>query len=444
MNILPVIKRLKDFLKTDIWRLRLSEFDFMTSTGIRLLRMILLAIRGFQENKLPLRASALTLYTLFSLVPVLAMAFGIAKGFGFEEILRKRLLEHFPGQEDIIPHLMGYAVSLLQSTKGGLIASIGVAVLFWTVIKVLENIENSLNDIWGITTSRSMARKFADYLSVMLIGPLLLVMSSSATLFITTQITSITEKISLLGLISPLIYFLLKFLPFGLIWVLFTLLYTLMPNTRVKLGSGLMAGVFAGTCYQIAQWIYINFQIGAARYNAIYGSFAALPLFLVWLQISWIIVLIGAEISFAHQNADAFEFEKDTHNISLLHKKRVALCISHLLIKNFAAGDSPLTAPAISRKLEIPIRLVRQILDELVESNILSVACLENDEESAYQPAKDIHQLTIFDILNALEERGSHDIHIRQSPFLNVVSETLQSFAVQIQNAPENKLLKDI
>jgi membrane protein len=444
MDIMPVIKRLTDFLKTGIWRLRLSEFGPLTSTGVRLLRMILLAVRGFHEDHLPLRASALTLYTLFSLVPVLAMAFGIAKGFGFEAVLEKRLLENFPGQEDIINHLMGYAVSLLQSTKGGLIAGIGVAVLFWTVIKVLEHIENSLNDIWGITASRSLARKFSDYLAVMLIGPLLLIMSGSATVFITTQITSIMEKVSLLGLISPLIYFLLKLLPYGLIWILFTLLYTLLPNTRVRLGSGLMAGIFAGTCYQIAQWIYINFQVGAARYNAIYGGFAALPLFLAWLQISWIIVLIGAEISFAHQNADAFEFEKDSHNISLLHKKRIALCISHQLIQNFAAGTSPFTAIALSRKLEIPIRLVRQILQELVESNIFSITGVENDEEPAYQPAKDIHQLTILNILNALDARGSHNIHVRETPALETISEALHSFAVQIEKAPLNKRLMDI
>ncbi len=443
-DITLTIKRLADFLKTDIWRLRSSGFGLLTSTGIRLLRMILLAVRGFYEDKLPLRASALTLYSLLGLVPILAMAFGIAKGFGFEATLEERLLENFPGQEDIIKQLMVYAISLLQSTRGGLMAGIGMAVLLWTVIQVLGHIENSFNDIWGIKGSRSLARKFADYLSIMLIGPVLLILAGSATVFITTRITAIMEQISLPALINPLIYFPLKLLPYGLIWVLFTAVYMLMPNVRVKFSSALAAGIIAGTCFQLAQWLYINFQIGTARYNAIYGSFAALPLFLAWLQVSWIIVLIGAEISFAHQNADTFEFEPDSRNISLLHKKRVALCIAHQLVQNFAAGQSPLTAVVLSQKLEIPIRLVHQILRELTEAGLFSILCVENDEEPAYQPAKDIHQLTILTVLNALDDSGSQDVHIKETTALGALSEALRAFAALTGDAPENKLLKDI
>lgn len=443
-DIMPIIKRLLDFLRTDIWRFRLSGSGVLTSTGIRLLRVILIAVRGFYKNNLPLQASALTLYSLLGIVPVLAMAFGIAKGFGFEAILEERLLENFPGQEDIIKQLMVYAISLLQSTRGGLMAGIGVAVLLWTVIQVLGHIENSFNDIWGIKGSRSLARKFADYLSIMLIGPVLLILAGSATVFITTRITAIMEQISLPTLINPLIYFPLKLLPYGLIWILFTVVYMLMPNVRVKFSSALAAGIIAGTCFQLAQWLYINFQIGTARYNAIYGSFAALPLFLAWLQVSWIIVLIGAEISFAHQNADTFEFEPDSRNISLLHKKRVALCIAHQLVQNFAAGQSPLTAVVLSQKLEIPIRLVHQILRELTETRLFSILCVENNEEPAYQPSKDIHQITLLTILDALDARGSQNIHIKETPALDTISEALKSFSARIENAPENKLLKDI
>jgi membrane protein len=141
----------------------------------------------------------------------------------------------------------------------------------------------------------------------MLISPVLVLMSGSATVFITTQVTQITQKVELLGVISPLISFLLKFSPYVLIWALFTILYIIMPNTKVNFKAGLLGGVVAGTLYQIAQWAYISFQISAAKYNAIYGSFAALPLFLMWLQISWWIVLFGAELSFANQNVHTYE-----------------------------------------------------------------------------------------------------------------------------------------
>ncbi len=281
------------------------------------------------------------------------MFFGIAKGFGYQSILEKRLLENFPGQTELLSRLMGYAQSMLNSVHGGLIAGIGVAILFWTVVKVLSNIEQSFNDIWGIKSSRSFGRKFSDYLSMMLIAPLLLIMSGSITVFITSRISLIMQKISFLGALSPIILFLLKFLPYGLLWILFAVVYILMPNTKVRIKSGLFAGIIAGTLYLTAQWIYINFQIGVVHNNAIFGSFAAIPLFLIWLQTSWIIVLLGAEISFAHQNVSSFEYEPDASHISHFNKRLIALCISHQLVKTFVNDETPLTAAQISQILEI-------------------------------------------------------------------------------------------
>lgn len=444
VNLETIFRKSTDFFRIDIWQIRLASLDGLKLLGIKFVRIIVLSIRGFYEDKLPLRASALTFYSLLSLVPVLAMAFGIAKGFGFQSILEKRLYENFPGQEEMMARLMSYANSLLQSTKGGLIAGIGVAILFWTVVKVLGNIEQSFNDIWGIKSSRTFGRKFSDYLSMMLIGPLLLIMSGSATVFITTQITLIMKKISLLGLLSPFIFFILKFLPFALLWILFTVIYILMPNTKVRIRSGFYSGIIAGTFYQLAQWIYINFQIGTSRYNAIYGSFAALPLFLIWLQISWIIVLMGAEISFAHQNVDTFEFEPDAINISPFSKKLIALQISHHLVKKFINDEAPPTAVDISQKFELPIRLTRQILNDLVESRVFSITPGKNEHEPAYQPSRDVNKLTIGYIIEALDHRGSSGIHIKESEEIKVLAETLEVFSEKIKNAPENKLLKNI
>ena len=432
------------FIKTDVWRIQLSTLGRMKSAGVKLIRIIILSVRGFYEDKLPLRASALTFYSLLSLVPVLAMAFGVAKGFGFQKVLEKRLIENFRGQEELLSQVMGYAHSLLESTKGGLVAGIGVAVLFWSVIKVLSHIENSFNDIWGIKTHRTFGRRFSDYLSIMLIGPLLLIMSGSITVFIKTQITLIIEKIALLGMISPLIYFLLKLLPYGLLWVLFSVIYMLMPNTRVKISSGFIAGIVAGTIFNAAQWIYINFQVGAARYNAIYGSFAALPLFLIWLQASWLIVLLGAEISFAYQNSETFEYESDALNISTADKRLMALVVSHLLVKNFISGHHPLTAAAISGHLEIPIRLVRQILYELVESNTVSIVQSEDDSDPAYQPARDINSYTIQYVIDSLDQLGNRIVTLKESNELTSLTEVVESFRNEIKNSPHNKLLKDI
>ncbi|MFA5618585.1 MAG: YihY/virulence factor BrkB family protein, partial [Syntrophorhabdaceae bacterium] len=219
--------------------------------------MIILSIRGFDEDKCSLRASALTFYSLISIVPVFAMAFGIAKGFGFEKILEAQLRNKLTGQEEVLNNIILFSHSLLENTKGGLIAGIGIIVLFWAVIKVLGHIEDSLNDIWGVKEKRSLARKFSDYLSLMLICPVIIILSSGVTIFITTQITFTIQKISVLSALNPLIRSVLEILPCCLIWGLFTFIYIFMPNTKVRFTSGLLAGIVAGTIFQIVQWGYI-------------------------------------------------------------------------------------------------------------------------------------------------------------------------------------------
>ncbi len=443
-NILLAISRFIDFMKDDIWRIRLENLPRKKSFFIKQLRIFLLSTRGFAEDKCYLRASALTFFSLISIVPVVAMSFGIAKGFGFEKLLQKRLLEQFAGQGEIVMKIIDFAHSLLADTKGGLLAGVGVIVLFWAVIKVLGNIESSFNDIWGIKEARPLGRKFSDYLSVILLCPILMIMASSVTVFITTQVTLITEKVALLGIFSAVIFSVLKLLPYCLIWILFTFLYIFIPNTKVHFSSGILAGIIAGTIYQIVQWAYIIFQVGAAKYNAIYGSFAALPLFLIWLQLSWLIVLFGAELSFAHQNVDTCEFESDSLRISDYFKKLLSLQTCHLLVRNFAKGTGPLTATEISKRLDIPIRLVHQILYELVACGIISDRRTEEYKELTYQPARDINTLTIKFVVESLEDRGIDNIPVAQTAGLKVISEILQTFREEIKTSRINTLLKDI
>ena len=439
-----LISNLISFIRTDIWLIRLDDLPFGKSFLIKQLRMIILAFRGFDEDRCLLRASSLTFYTLLSIVPVVAMFFGVAKGFGFERLLEKQLFERFPGQEEILSQVINFANSMLEQTRGGLIAGIGLLVLFWSVLKVLGHIELAFNDIWEIKKQRSWGRKFSDYLSIMLISPILVLMSGSATVFIKTQVTQITQKVELLGVISPLISFLLKFSPYILIWALFTILYIIMPNTKVNFKAGLLGGVVAGTLYQIAQLAYISFQIGAAKYNAIYGSFAALPLFLMWLQISWWIVLFGAELSFANQNVDTYEYEPDSLKVSPGFKKLLTLHIVHLLVKKFENGDKPLSDSQISAQLEIPIRLVHRILFDLVQADLVSEIKTKVDKKLAYQPARDINKLTIQYVLRALEQSGTDTIPVVRTDDYQALSDALKNFSDAMEKSPANKLLKDI
>ncbi|MBU8893797.1 MAG: YihY/virulence factor BrkB family protein [Bacteroidales bacterium] len=439
-----MFQKVLDFLQKDIWRISVRNMPKYKVVLIKQLRVLLLAFRGYNEDKVSLRSSALTFYSMLSVVPVVAMGFGIAKGFGFDKHLQQQLMENLSGQQEVLDWVIKFANRFLDNTKGGIIAGIGIVVLFWSVMKVLSNIESSFNAIWQIRKPRVWFRKFSDYLSMMLIAPILIILSTSSNVFITTQITRITSEVALLGMISPLISFFLKLIPYVLFWLVLTIVYMVMPNTKVKFKSAFVAGIISGTIFVFVQWAYIHFQVGVSKYNAIYGSFAALPMFLIWLQMSWLIVLFGAEISFAVQNVEKYEFEPDTHNLSPFSWRVLTLMVVHLLVKNFNTGEKAMTAAEVSKKLEIPIRSVRDIIYNLVDSNIISEINTQYEKENAYQPAQDINNLTISYVLNAIDHGGTDKILAIASTEKDQIIKLLNDFDIAIQNANGTMLLKDI
>jgi len=433
--------RILHYLKTDIWRVRIDDIPSKKSFFIKSLRIILLAYRGFVENHCKLRASGLTFYSLLSIVPLLAIGFAIAKSFGFQKILQKEISKYLEGHEEITQRAFEFADSLLAATKGGWIAGIGIVILLYTVMKLLNHVEDSFNATWEIRKARNWLRKFTDYISIIVIAPILVILSSSITVLVQTHVKSLTEEVTFVG---PFAFFLLKLLPYAMIALVLTLSYIIIPNTKVNPRSGLLAGVIVAIIYQITEWAYINFQVGVSRYNAIYGSFAALPLFLIWLQVSWLFILFGAELAYAHQNYRKYEFESDTAQMSISLGKRLSLFISHFLIRNFAEGKPPSTIEKISRTLEIPVSIVNRMINELVESGIMSTTQESGSKEVAYQPAQDISRLDIQTILRALEHRGIDEIGIPRQKELHALAEILDQFDSSISGFPTNKILKDI
>jgi membrane protein len=439
-----MFKKWLDFINTDIWRIRLKDRPRRKSFPIRLLRIALLAIRGFNENKCKFRASALTFFSLLSIVPVIALMFGIAKGFGLQERVAAQILEKMKGNEEVANRVISFANSLLDKASGGVIAGVGVVFLFWAIISLLSNIENSFNDIWGVVKARTIGRKVADYLVTMLVCPILLAVAGGATIFLSNQIETLLDKIPFLKNFGPAFWLVMKILPYLTIWVAFTFIFISMPNTKVRLMSGLIAGIVAGTLFQLVQWGYVNFQVQITSRYAIYGSFAALPLFLLWLQISWFIVLFGAEVSFAHQNVETYEFEPDCLSASQSFKTLLSLLIVQNIVKRFCDGDKPLDAPALSHELEIPVRLVRQILFELSESGVLSEVRKNEERELSYQPAIDADRITIRFVINRLRERGTSNLPILKSDVLDKLSACLKQFGETIEKSPANVLLKSL
>lgn len=435
---------IKEFVENGIWRIHRKRLEGPKSILLKVARIFILSVRQFQQDKCILRASALTFFSLLSIVPVVAMAFGIAKGFGMDKKLEAQLVQNLQGQEEVVSRIIEFSNAMLNNTKGGVIAGIGVGLLFWTIIKMLGNIESAFNDIWGVKTARKMGRKFADYLSFMMICPIFLIASGSITVFVVSQVTHITETISFLGVFAPIIFALLKLTPLVMVGALFSFIYSFMPNTNVKLPAAILGGIIAGMIYQLVQWAYITFQIGAANYGAIYGSFAALPLFLVWLQMSWFVVLFGAEVSFATQNVDTYEFEPDCEQASLEFKKRLALRMTHLSVHHFIEGNkTPLTDEVIADNLEMPIRLVRELLFELVQANVLA-EIRHDDKTVTYQPARPIEEITLFYVLNSLEQRGISNIPIAESAEFRALTERMSQMREVLKTSNVNVALRDI
>ncbi len=443
-NIKNKISTVFEFLRHDIWKLSIKDISKTRAFLINQLKILLFAVREFRNDNCFLRASALTFYSLLSFVPIIAMLFGIAKGFGFQEKLEQQLMNQFQEHETVMTQVINFSNSLLESTQGGLIAGIGLLILLYSVLKLLNNIEDSFNDIWEVKTSRTLARKFSDYISIVIICPITILISSSANVFITTQVTSLTEEVELLNVVGPFLFFLLQFLPYVLIWALFAFIYIAMPNTKIDFKSGIIAGIIAGTIYQITQGLYISFQIGVAKYNAIYGSFAALPLFLIWLQLSWLIVLWGAEVSFSIQNVKTYQFTKNMKNISALNRRLLSLLVAHKIIQIFIKGEKPLTEKQLANSLGIPFILVNQIISSLVESEIISKVHTNERFPCGYQPAKNIDLLSIKYVIDSLDKYGDTLEPNIPDECVNKLSESLNKFSAELDNSKANRLLKDI
>ncbi len=433
-----------EFLRTGIWLLPTEGLSRPKAAGVRSLKILLLSIRGFREDRCSIRASALTFYSLLSIVPVVAMFFGIAKGFGLDKKLQNQLLAKFAGQEQILLKVFAFSDTLLQRTRGGVIAGVGVALLFWTVIKLLGHIEQAFNDVWKVEKSRTLSRKLSDYLSVMVICPIIFVAAGSMTVTMASQVRRVAEKVAQWGVPPAPILLLLDVLPFVLIWVLFAFLYIYMPNTKVRYRAGLIAGVATGTAYQGIQWVYILFQVGVAKANAVYGSFAALPLLLGWIQLSWMVVLVGSELSFAIQNVDDLGFPAGTGTVPHAHRKRLSLLIARLVARNFSEGAPPLTAHAIANSLRMPYLPVRRILSDLTGAGLLSVTKSDEYEEGAYQPALDIHRITVSTVLDALERSGTVELVFPDEADFRSIAEALGSLGGALEESPANRRVIDL
>jgi membrane protein len=408
------------------------------------LRIFILAAQGFSNDKVSLRASALTFYSLLSVIPIAAIVFAIAKGFGLDQTLQDQIIKKTQSEQEVLKWLLQNARIAIEKTSGGYIAGIGIIILFWSVMSLLNHIESSFNHIWQIRSSRPWHRKFTDYLTIMLIAPVFIILSSGITVFISTKLPSYMSTAPILDFFKPVISFLVKFSPYFLNWISLTVLFIIMPNAKVKFVPAVISGIIAGTILQGIQWLYIDLQFGITKLNAIYGSFAAVPLFIIWLQSSWIVVLLGAEISFANQNISRYELESEALNISNYQKRALVLMIMHMIIRNFSIGEKPISASYIATNLKIPVRLSRDILQDLSSVNLVSVIHENEEIERLYQPAIDINRLTVSYVFTRLDRKGVEQIMVIRNKDYEKIISMLEKFDRLIAKSDSNILIKDL
>lgn len=429
------------FLTNDIWRVTDNEVTKLKYSVYTILKTTYLTFDRFSKDNVVNRASALTYSTLLAIVPILAILFAIARGFGFSNLVEHQLQGIFGGVNDTTETVLHFVDSYLAQTKSGIFIGVGLIMLLWTVLNLTSNIEHTFNRIWQVKKPRSMYRKITDYFSMFLLLPVLIVVTSGINIFMTTFLREMENYIML----APFLKFLVGLIPYVLTWGMLTALYIFMPNTKVKLKPALIAGILTGSVFQIFQILYISSQLWVTKYNAIYGSFAAIPLLLLWLQMSWTICLFGVEMSYAVQNVHTYNFDKDTRNISRRYRDFITILILSLITKRFHANGKPYTAAELSRSHHIPINLTRQVLFMLQEINLIHEVMIDQkSEEITYQPSIDPGQLTLAVLLERIELYGSENFKVdRDNEFLQEW-ETISKIKEEYYKKANTVLLVDL
>lgn len=434
-KLIQFFKTVYRFITHDVWHITDYELSRGKRIPYRLVKVIVIAFRGFSQDKLVVRASALTYSIMLAIVPLIALFIAIGKGFGVENIIENWLQNALIAQSELVPFIMEFVDKYLETAQGGIFIGIGIAILLFSVMNFFKQSEKAFNSIWQVEKSRSFLRQFSTYFSALFLIPILVVLTSGLSLFL----NQLLIQLQLANILSPFLKFGVKLMPYFISWIVFSLMYIVIPNTRVKISSGIVAGLIAGTAFQFFQMLYIEGQVYLSRYNMVYGSFAAIPLLMLWLQISCLIVLLGAEISYASQNLQNYEYEGESNTISIRYKRFLSLFLTYVIAKRFEQGKPPLRSDEIAATYKLPIRLVNKLLSDLTINKILTEIIDDNLKTKSYQPALDINQLTVGMLVDKFETFGSELFLANKHPELD--SFWKKQLALKAEHVDESRVL---
>ena len=408
-----------------MWRRTVTELDSRNKRiGYAVIRTIVLVVRGFASKNLNDKAKALTYSLIFAIVPILAMIVAVAKGFGVVDVIQNQLNHSFLGETNMVPAIMAMVERYLETAQGGVFIGIGLLILLWAVYSFFQSVETAFNHIWNVQKSRSILRQITTYIAIVVLIPVVIVCSAGINIFVHSTMDTILHA-------QVLNEFLqnsgVKFLQFALCWLLFTVMYIAVPNTKVRFLSAFIPGVIMGTLFQLLQMLSVYLIAMLSRTSIVYGAFATIPILLTWLQYTSLLILIGAEMSYAIQNNEEFEYEQDLKKMSRRYKDFIMLYLLSEIIKRFEADEVPLSAHELAIRDHLPIRLVNRLLGRMVETGILREVHVEGNEDKTYQPALDTHKISVGMVISRTEAQGTE-------LFLQAVSPEMKAFWKRYMN----------
>ena len=396
----------KEFVTKDIWSFEIQQKGPLRRAIGNIVKVVVIAVRTFLDDKVMTKAAALTYSTLFAIVPILALIFAVARGFGFENIVTGLIQKGLAEDNETLTSVMQFIDGYMQYVSSGAFIGIGLLFLLFSVYSLADGIETNLNGIWHVKQNRGMGRKITDYFSLILLIPIGIICLSGMSV-LTSKILSRMEGFVLLG---GFVQFLIIALPYLVAGFILTGFYMFMPNTKVKFSHAIIPGFIAGILFQILQNLYFDGQLSLSSYNQIYGGFAALPLFLFWLNISWAIILFGCELAYVSQNNDSFNYFKEPDKISRRHEDFYCLMVMAYICKRFKKHQPALTRKQLADELHIPLRYVVSSLDALNEAGLLETVLQNDEREPAYVPATDSQSITVVKVLSAINCTGYCDL----------------------------------
>lgn len=404
-----------------LWEQDPRQLSTLQAFVLRQVQTAVLVVHDFMQDRCMLRASALTYSSLLAIVPMLALTFALLKAFGVQNSLEPMILEKLNvGSQEVVASILTY----VDNTQVGKLGVFGLLFLLVAVTSLLSNIEDSFNHVWGVKGMRPLIRRFSDYLSVLMVGPVLVISAMSMTSSLTSN--RLVQRLIDMEVVGSMILTLFKMGPYLLMWVAFAILYVFMSNTRVEWPAAFAGGILGGTLWQLAQWSYVNFQVGVAKYNAIYGTMAALPIFMIWVYISWNIVLLGLEFTYARQNLQTGGRDLHGFEVSRNSYERVALILLTVLAGRFYRAEKPLGKERLALLVGVPPRLCGHILTELVGLGYVSEICVRSTNRRRYQLGRAAESMSVASILEGLRGHGEEVLHLADLPEVKAAGDALR------------------